>query len=324
MSGATEARIAEGAALASGTPLRGTQSFVGVVQRVWKRPGLTALEVLWRWSVNIPLLLLAGWAGSRAFAGVHVNGAALEAMTVFRPVEATATLSRQLTLMLPPVASVARWWVPLALAVWCAAAAVGRTLIWRRLNPELHARVGAVMGLLWLRNLALLGTLALWVGGIVAIGHRAVIAAAAANEEPNLVLFAARSVGLTLLLFLVWTASYWVLDAAPLFAMRAEGLSLVGSVRAAWRARTLGYKLIEINFVMSIVRVGLLVLATVASASPLPFESVATPQFLEWWWCFVMVIWLVASNLFQVVRRAAYLWLFEVLVMAEGDTTRGA
>ena len=43
-------------------------------------------------------------------------------------------------------------------------------------------------------------------------------------------------------------------------------------------------KLVEINLVMGIVKIALMVLALVFSACPLPFESVATPEFLTWWW----------------------------------------
>ncbi len=43
-------------------------------------------------------------------------------------------------------------------------------------------------------------------------------------------------------------------------------------------------KLIEINMVMNIVRIALIVLAMVFSASPLPFSSVETQMFFNCWW----------------------------------------
>ena len=42
----------------SSAPLRGTQSFVGVMAEVFKRPGLTAIEVLWRCFAWSPVFLL--------------------------------------------------------------------------------------------------------------------------------------------------------------------------------------------------------------------------------------------------------------------------
>ncbi len=42
-------------------PVRGTQSFVHTLGACWKRPSLTALEVLWRWSFGIPALMLLSY-----------------------------------------------------------------------------------------------------------------------------------------------------------------------------------------------------------------------------------------------------------------------
>jgi hypothetical protein len=49
----------------------------------------------------------------------------------------------------------------------------------------------------------------------------------------------------------------------------------------------------------------------VASACPLPFESVATPQFMACWYAGVTVLYLVASDFFHVVRLVAYLELWK-------------
>ena len=43
-------------ALDHDTPIRGTQSFVHTLAACWKRPSLTALEVLWRWAFGDPRL----------------------------------------------------------------------------------------------------------------------------------------------------------------------------------------------------------------------------------------------------------------------------
>jgi hypothetical protein len=64
------------------------------------------------------------------------------------------------------------------------------------------------------------------------------------------------------------------------------------------------------------VKIALIVLAMVFSASPLPFESVATPEFLFFWWLLMTVLYFVASDFFHVARQVAYLQLWRAY---EGD-----
>ncbi len=301
-------------------PLRGTQSFVGTMAAIWKRPGLLALELLWRWTTAVPLLLLAGWAGSRALHGVHFDSAAMAAMTAFKPVEIGTTLQSQGTILLPALLPLARWFVPLALVVWAASSAWGRTAIWRRLNPSLRTRYAVLFGLGLLRAALLLVTFALWLWGLLTAGRFAVTGPAAAGAEPNLVLYAALVVGLSLLLFMLWLLFSWILDVAPLFAMTAAQGNIGTSLRAAFNAGPLRAKLMETNLVMGIVKVALLVLTMVFSASPLPFETVETQGFLTVWWTVGLLLYLLASDLFQVVRRAAYLQLFQALVLPRAGT----
>ena len=300
-------------------PLRGTQSFVSVMVGIWKRPGLTAIELLWRWGVGAPLLLVLWRSGSRALRGVPFDLGPLEAMTVFKPMEAVATVNHQLAMTLPPLLSVARWWLPLAVLIWVVASAVGRTWIWRRIDPALRSRYLPV-GLLGLgRSLLLIATFGVWIWGLGLSERYTVSASAARGAEPNLVLFVALGVALTLLLFMLWSLTSWVLDVAPLFAMdgrRGPGSSLGSSLGAAIRARQLASKLIETNLVMGIVKVALLVLAMVFSACPLPFATVETTSFLIGWWSFVGLTFLAFLDLFHVVRRAAYLTLYRTLVGA--------
>lgn len=298
--------------------LRGTQSFVSVMVQVWKRPALLGIEVMWRWTAAIPLLCVGWWAGSQALREVPFDARGLRAMTVLEPTAAASVLTHQLAITVPALWPVARWWVPLAWLTWNAASAWGRTVIWQRLDPQLRANYGiaGLFGLL--RSLLLCGAFLLWGWGLFAAVHLTVTAPAAQGAEPNLVLLVALAVALTMLLFTLWSAGSWVLDAAPLFAMwpvSSAGKTRPWSgfragLRAAWRARTLRPKLIETNLVMGIIKVALLVLAMVFSASPLPFASVETTGFLAGWWAFVGLLYLVFSDLFQVIRRAAYLRLF--------------
>ncbi len=90
-----------------------------------------------------------------------------------------------------------------------------------------------------------------------------------------------------------------------------------GEFAAAFRLGPLKSKLVEINLVMGIVKIALIVLAMVFSATPLPFESVTTPQFLAWWWIGVTVVYLLASDFFHVARQVAYLELWRAFESEE-------
>ena len=108
---------------------------------------------------------------------------------------------------------------------------------------------------------------------------------------------------------------------APLLAM-LRGLGVRGSLAAAFRLGPLKSKLVEINLVMGIVKIALMVLAMVFSATPLPFESVATPEFLAWWWAGVTVLYFLGSDFFHVARQVAYLQLWRAYDEEE-DLSRG-
>ncbi len=300
-------------------PLHGTQSLVGVAAQVWMRPRLLALELLWRWCAAVPLLCLAAWSGARALRGVPFDRAALERMTALRPAEAASTLARQFSVTRPARLPVARGLAPLALVVWAVASVLGKIAIWRRLDPTLRPRVAAVGWLGLGRSLFFVLTLGVWLAGLWAAGRYAITAPAAAGAEPNLVLYVGLAVALTSALFVLWSVTVWVVDAATLFAL-CDGSGVGLSLRQALRAGALRPKLIEINMVMGIVKVALLVLAMVFSASPLPFVTVETQSFLAAWWSLVAVLYLVASDLFHVVRRAASLAFFRALMPPAADT----
>ncbi len=113
----------------------------------------------------------------------------------------------------------------------------------------------------------------------------------------------------TLGLFTLWAVVSWVLSVAPLLAM-LRGLGVTESLAAAFRLGPLKGKLVEINLVMGIVKIALIVLAMVFSATPLPFETVTTPDFLVKWWIGVTVLYFVGSDFFHVARLVAYLQLW--------------
>jgi hypothetical protein len=298
----------DGVVIAAGT-VRGTQSFVHTLSACWKRPSLTALEVLWRWLYGIPALLVLRYEGLKILQETPVDWVALRSMTVLDPMGATTTLAKAMMALLPPVLSVALWLAPLLVVVWVVVSAVGRTVVMRRVDGRLHARVGTLIVLQAIRVVALLGSFLVWFWGMEWAAGVTVTGPIATGGEPNLVGYFALAIVGTLGLFMLWAVVSWALSVAPLLAM-LRGLGVGGSLAAAFRVGPVRSKLVEINLVMGIVKIALIVLALVFSASPLPFESVTTPEFLFWWWLLVTGVYFVASDFFHVARQVAYLQLW--------------
>jgi len=297
-------------ALDRATPLRGTQSFVHTLAACWKRPSLTALEVLWRWAFGVPALALLTYEALGVWRTAQVEPTALRQISLLDPMSAAATLMQASMLLLPPVLRVAEWLVPLLLAAWIIVSSFGRVLVLRRFDAQLHARPITLMLLQVARMAALLGGFALWFACLQAAATVAVNVPIALDQELSLVLYCALVIVATLGMFTLWAVVRWVLSVAPLLAMR-DNLGAAASLAAAFRLGPLRPRLVEINLVMGIVKIALIVLAMVASASPLPFESVATPQFMACWYAVVTVLYLIASDFFHVVRLVAYLELWK-------------
>ena len=305
----SEPRVSQdGLVIAAGT-VRGTQSFVHTLTACWKRPSLTALEVLWRWAYGIPALAVIWYEAQRIVRETPVDWGALQRMTVLDPMGSATTMAKAMEALLPPVMHAVAWLGPVLVAVWVVVSAVGRTVVMRRADGRLHARLGTLIVLQAIRVVALLGSFAVWFAGMEWAAGLTVTGPIAVGNEPNLVGYFALVIVGTLGLFVLWAVVSWALSVAPLLAM-LRGLGVGGSLAAAFRVGPLKSKLVEINLVMGIVKIALLVLAMVFSASPLPFESVVTPEFLFWWWVLVTAVYFVASDFFHVARQVAYLQLW--------------
>lgn len=275
--------------------MRGTQSFVGVMAAVWKRPSLTGLELLWRWIFG---------AVAAGLIWFFAHDAVMIWALKFRDIDAILARGQLVTRGTNDVLT--QLWVLLGgIAAWSAFAGLGRGRVLRRWDSLLRTQRGTVMVLAMLRAYAFAALLTLWFTLLVAITRKCVWTPMARGLEPSYVPGFALAVTTTLLLFIIWAMVSWILRIAPVLAM-ARGLGVMGSLRAAVRLGPFKSKLIEVNLVMGIVKVALLVLAMVFSACPLPFESVESQAFLTWWWIGVGVLYLVASDYFHVVRAAAY------------------
>lgn len=289
--------------------VRATQSFVHVLSECWSRPSLTVLEVLWRWIYGIPSLFLLWRIGSRLLASVPLNVASLEKMTVTQPMRAAETLAEAMAVLLPPVARLAVWLVPLLVVTWVVWSSLGRTVVLHRIDSALHARPWTLMVLQAIRVIALAASFALWFWCLQRAADVTVIGPISRGGEPNLVGYFALVIVATLTLFTLWAVVSWVFSVAPLLAMLRD-MGVGASLGAAFGLGPLKGKLVEINLVMGIVKIALIVLAMVFSATPLPFESVTTPEFLATWWAGVGVLYLIASDFFHVARLVGYLRLW--------------
>ncbi len=290
--------------------------------RVWRRPSLTGIEVLWRWVVGIPALWLV-YANGRKILAAYTDGT----LDVTRlgldnkllndpvgvasadPLGATSQIAHVIHLLSPDLLHLAKWLGPLVLVAWLVASSVGRTIVLRRVDARLHAKPATLLALQTIRMAALLGSFWAWWACLQWASRVAVSEPIAAGGEPELVLYFALAIVSTLGMFVLWGVVSWGLTVAPLLAM-LRNLGVGASLRAAWQLGPLKGKLVEINLVMGIVKIALLVLAMVFSASPLPFETVATQGFLVAWWGVVTVLYFVASDYFHVARLVAYLELW--------------
>ncbi len=302
------------------TPIRGTQSFVGVMSAVWRRPALSALEITWRWlaggliiMVVVPQLLgslgieIHRTKASGASTGPAI--ATLRSVSVFQPVVAIDTINATFSSLLDPSLPFLRKMLPVAILAWLLIATMGRTLVLLRLDPTLKPRRLTFFLLSALRFALLAATWGLWAFGVRWALRVTITAPAAHGSEPSLVMFCALLICGTLALYVLWAAASWPLQLAPLLAMR-NNLGAAASLRAAFRAGPVRGKLLEINLVMNIVKIALIVLAMVLSASPLAFQTVATQQFFAIWWTIAILLYLAASDYFHLVRAAAYLSLW--------------
>ena len=297
----------------AGSEVRGTQSFVQVMSAVWRQPSLLALELLWRWVFGAGALWVLARYGRQVWMTAtkgtgdpaRVN---LDHFNLTDPMAASVRVADAMGQILPPAWHVARWLVPLLLTLWVVASTLGRVAVLRRIDPSLPAKRGTLMVLGAIRIAILTAVVVLWLELLTWCGTTAITVPVMRGAEPELVLYFAMIITVTLVLFVLWAASSWILTIAPLLAM-VRNLGSVESLGAAVRIGPLRGKLIEINLVMGIVKIALVVLAMVFSATPLPFQSFTTEEFLSVWWVGVAVFYLVASDFFHVVRTAACLSL---------------
>jgi hypothetical protein len=281
--------------------LRGTQSLVHIIGECWSRPSVLLVEIAWRWLYGAPALLLMYYEGSRLLASVPLASTGVSDFSLQDTDHATVIIANVWELLTPPLFHLLTWLAPLLGLGWAFASGLGRSLVLGRIAPELPFRPWTLIALQLLRVVALVGSFVGWFAAIQWSANTTL-----SGEVPNLVGYFALVICISLAIFAFWALVSWVFSIAPLLAL-LEGRTTVASLRRSLRLGPLTGKLVEVNLVLGIVKLGLIVLAMVFSATPLPFSSVMVGTPLYLWWVGVTLLYLAASDFFQVTRLVAFL-----------------
>ena len=293
--------------------VRGTQSFVTTLSQCWRKPSLLALELLWRWVFGVPLLVLLWFEALRLYAATaqQLNGTGIFQFSLEDPAQAAVVIADTWAVVWPPVLHLLLWLVPAAIVVWSLVSGVGRNVVLRRYDRALPWRPGKMVLLQLFRMVALSGSVIGWFAAIHWSAQSSL-----SGAEPNLVRYCVLVICFSLGFFTFWMLVSWVFSIAPLLAL-LEDRSIASSLARSVRLGALAGKLMEINLVMGIVKLALVVLAMVFSAIPLPFESVMQGTALYLWWVGVSVLYVIASDFFQVARLVAFIKLWGLAVQAD-------
>jgi hypothetical protein len=284
--------------------VRGTQSLIQIQAQCWRRPGLIARELAWRWLFGIPALLLLCACGRRLLAILFAAHTGIEDFSLQHPEMAAQIVRASYEAIEPAAIELARWVVPLLTVGWAIASGLGRAFVLRALAPGHPWRPVPLVVLQLLRVSALILSWGLWLAVVrwAAAGN---VTHLRPGAESNMVVFAAWLICVSLGSFILWALWSWLLSIAGVLIV-AEGCSLPAALVASVRLGPLTTQLIEINLVLGIAKLAIIVLAMVFSAIPLPFEAQMSGTALDIWWVAVGVWYLAASDFFQVARLAAF------------------
>jgi hypothetical protein len=273
---------------------------VSICADCWRRPSLLGWELLWRWGFGVPLGVILWLQASRIASRASLDAQSLSDLSFSDPVRAAQQLASTATVLAPLIVPTAFWLVPLLAFAWAVVSGLGRSAVMRRIDPGMRSAPLALILLQLLRIIALIVACASWYWAV-----RWAAGVTLEDGSPNLVAYSAWVICLSLGMFVLWALLSWTFSIAPLLAM-LEGTGVLHSLTRSLHLGRLAGKLIEVNLVLGIVRLALIVLAVVFSAIPLPFEGDMTGAALYLWWAMVTLLYLIASDFFQVARLAAF------------------
>ena len=305
----TDSAAANAAGPTPAIPVRATQSFVATIGQCWRNPRLLLIEVAWRWAVGIPLCGLFAWETFRILSQVSLAGTGISHFSLIDSLAAAQIVAEVGDRLMPPVLYALLWVGPLSAALWSLTSGFGRSRVLRRLDPGLPSRPWMLAILQLVRIAALAGSAALWF-----VLLRWAAKSSLGGAAPNLITYSVKAIALSFAVLFAWAAIGWIFSIAPLLVLM-EDSGVVAALRNSLRfgkgsLAGLRSQLIEVNLVLAIIKVALIVLAMVCCATPVPFREEMTGNALYFWWILVSILYLVASDFFQVARLAGYIVLW--------------
>lgn len=286
--------------------LRGTQSLVHIFGYCWSRPSLLLIELSWRWLYGAPALLLMYYEGAKLLASVPLASTGIYDFSLQDTDRATVAIANVWEMLIPPLFHLLWWLAPLLGLGWALASGFGRSFVLRRYDSSLPFRPFALSALQALRVVAMGASLVGWFEAIQWSANTAL-----GEGEPNLVLYFALVICISLGIFTFWALVSWIFSVAPLIAL-LEDKSVLACLVSGLRLGPLTSKLVEVNLVLGIVKLALVVLAMVFSATPLPFTSVMAGTPLYLWWAAVTLLYFAASDFFQLARLVAFIRFWRI------------
>ena len=304
----------ERASLNGASRLRGTQSLVHLLGDCVRQPRLLAIELAWRWCFGIPALAVLAYEGNALIARTRLPAGGMDNFSLTDPNAAALAFSNTSATLLPGLEHLAWWLGPILAVGWAFSSGIGRSVLLRRMVPGSNPDPGTLIGLQMLRIVLLAGSGLLWFSALHWVARTMLEPSGAQPDfSPNLVGYFAWVIFLSLATFTLWALVSWVSSIAPLIAV-LEKRGLVSSLGRSLRLGRLTPKLVEVNFVLGIVKMALVVLAAVFCATPVPFNETASGTLLYVYWGFITVLYLAASDFFQVARLAAFIQFWDALV----------
>ncbi|MFP5275647.1 MAG: hypothetical protein ACLGPM_00915 [Acidobacteriota bacterium] len=287
---------------AAGAPVRGTQLLVEHMGTVIKRPVLSLLEIGWRWLVGIPFLWVFWNQWQKVLAVYPVTASGFTQVDTVNPWIGLVQMGGVWKYYAPHAAAILHWLLPLFAFVWVVVSAVGRNLILMRMNPGVRFRPLGMMLLqaVWLA----LAALAIW-GWFVSVQWTAVTHFHP-GAEPELVGFFIWSIFLSLGFYSAFALLSWPFSVAPILMLMEKRSALSALGQGLRLGKEFGSKAAEINMTLGVAKLGIIVLAMVLSAAPLPFADELSPGALRLVTCASFLFYMIANDYFQVVRLRAF------------------
>ncbi len=301
-------------------------SFIGVLQQCRKHPSWLALELLWRWGYGIPLLAVIAWEAQRigTETAARVQATGVGNFSLQAPMAGALAIGEAYSILWPPVMRLLAWLLPCAIVGWALAAGVGRNLVLRRYDRRLPWRPGVLVVLQLLRAAGLFAMVVAWFSAIRWAANFSLTGVSAASEttaEPNLVLYLALVIGISLAAITIWLLLSWVFSIAPLISL-LEGCGVGASLRRSLRLGPLKKKLVEINLAIGYLKLAATMMVMVLTATPAAFVVAIQGVWLYAWWGAVSVLYMVLSDFFQVARVVGFVELWGLAVHAEAPAAQ--